>query len=51
VNARLAANNLLNRFYFNHMSAYRQLLLPEQGRNVSFALQIPFEIIQQNKNK
>lgn len=51
VNGRIAANNLLNRFYFNHMSAYRQLLLPEQGRNVSFALQIPFEIIHQNKNK
>ncbi len=41
---RLSANNVLNAAYFNHISRYRLLNLPEQGRNIMISLQIPITI-------
>jgi iron complex outermembrane receptor protein len=38
---KIALNNLLDRYYLNHLSAYRQLNLPEQGRNISVLIQLP----------
>ena len=40
--------NLLDTRYMNHLSRYRWLNLPEQGRNVSISLIFPFKI---NKTK
>lgn len=37
----LRANNLSNQHYLNHLSRYRLLNLPEQGRNFSIVLKIP----------
>lgn len=37
----LRGNNLLNLDYYNHISRYRILNLPEQGRNFSVILRIP----------
>lgn len=37
----LSASNLLDEKYYNHMSRYRLLNLPEQGRNFSVSLHIP----------
>jgi iron complex outermembrane receptor protein len=37
--------NLLNQKYFNHLSFYRPLNLPEPGRNFTISLKIPFTII------
>ena len=34
--------NLLNTRYMNHLSRYRWLNLPEQGRNISVSLTVPF---------
>ena len=41
---RLSANNLLNTAYFNHISRYRLLNLPEQGRNIILSLLIPITL-------
>ncbi len=41
---RLSVQNLLNTQYYNHLSRYRQLNLPEQGRNIVLSLSIPFAI-------
>ncbi|MEX0882033.1 MAG: TonB-dependent receptor [Cyclobacteriaceae bacterium] len=41
---QLTGQNLANTYYFNHLSRYRLLNLPEQGRNISFSLKIPFSI-------
>lgn len=41
---RLTANNLLNEDYFNHISRYRLLNLPEQGRNFMISLKMPLTI-------
>ncbi|WP_340066794.1 TonB-dependent receptor [Ascidiimonas aurantiaca] len=38
---RVSANNLLNTAYFNHISRYRLLNLPEQGRNIVFSASVP----------
>ena len=38
---RLSANNLLDTAYFNHISRYRLINLPEQGRNIVLSLQVP----------
>ncbi|MFY7860769.1 MAG: hypothetical protein ACOVP5_00975, partial [Chitinophagales bacterium] len=40
----ISVNNILDRYYLNHLSAYRQLNLPEQGRNITMSLSIPFNI-------
>ncbi len=37
----LQINNLLNTAYFNHISRWRQIGLPEPGRNISLYLKIP----------
>ncbi|MEO9966853.1 MAG: TonB-dependent receptor [Reichenbachiella sp.] len=39
-----SAQNLLNKEYYNHLSRYRLLNLPEQGRNFVISFQIPFAI-------
>lgn len=36
------ANNLTDQKYFNHLSFYRNLDIPEMGRNFSLLLRIPF---------
>lgn len=41
-NLSLAADNLLNVRYINHLSRYKLLNLPEQGRNFTVNLHIPF---------
>lgn len=41
---RLATNNILDRYYLNHLSAFRVLRIPEQGRNFSVALFVPFDL-------
>lgn len=41
---RLSVNNLFNKAYMNHLSRYRLLNLPEQGRNIVLSLKIPFGI-------
>ncbi len=38
---RLNISNLLNTSYFNHISRYRLINLPEQGRNLVLSLKIP----------
>ncbi|MCC5921775.1 MAG: TonB-dependent receptor [Cyclobacteriaceae bacterium] len=41
-NFQANAENLADTFYLNHLSRYRLLNLPEQGRNFSFSLKVPF---------
>ncbi len=41
---RLSINNLLDKAYMNHLSRYRLLNLPEQGRNIVISARIPFNI-------
>ncbi len=38
---RLMVNNLFDKAYFNHLSRYRLLNLPEAGRNVQIMLHLP----------
>lgn len=40
----IKVNNLLNTKYFNHMSFYRLIDVPEAGRDLVFSLKIPFNI-------
>lgn len=40
--------NLLNIKYLNHLSRYRLLNLPEQGRNFNITLKIPFSLVENN---
>lgn len=42
------AHNLLNEKYLNHISRYRLLNIPEQGRNYSIMLKIPMQFILKN---
>ena len=44
----LQVQNLGNTKYLNHLSRYRLLNLPEQGRNVSLLLKLPLEIKSKN---
>lgn len=41
---QLSGQNLLNTYYFNHLSRYRLLNLPEQGRNINLHLKIPITL-------
>lgn len=41
---QVSGQNLTNAVYFNHLSRYRLLNLPEQGRNISFSINIPLNI-------
>jgi iron complex outermembrane recepter protein len=43
LNVRLYADNLFDVRYLNHLSRYRLLNLPEQGRNIVLSLHIPFD--------
>lgn len=38
----LKANNLLNSKYYNHISFYRKLRIPEQSRNIQIGISAPF---------
>ena len=40
----LRAENLLNTKYMNHISYYRQVEIPEPGRNIVLSLSIPFHV-------
>lgn len=40
---RLEVQNLYNNPYFNHLSRYRWVGLPEQGRNFIFSVSLPLE--------
>lgn len=40
--------NLFNTKYLNHLSRYRLLNLPEQGRNFNITLKFPFTLIENN---
>lgn len=39
-----SVQNILNTFYMNHLSRYRWLNLPEQGRNINISLTMPLKI-------
>lgn len=41
---QLSGQNLTNTFYFNHLSRYRLLNLPEQGRNITLSVHVPLTI-------
>jgi iron complex outermembrane recepter protein len=43
VDIRLFWSNVFNTNYFNHLSIYRQLNLPEQGSNIGLLIKVPFE--------
>lgn len=38
----LSAHNVLNTKYYNHLSFYRKVEIPEQGRNFQLLIKIPF---------
>ena len=38
----LQGNNLFNTKYFNHVSFYRKIEIPEQGRNIQLLVKVPF---------
>ncbi|MCC5917962.1 MAG: TonB-dependent receptor [Cryomorphaceae bacterium] len=44
VHLHLRGMNLTDAFYFNHLSRYRLLNLPEQGRNINIHLKLPFAL-------
>ena len=41
VHLRIGVGNLFNVAYFNHISRYRLINLPEQGRNVTLSAKAP----------
>jgi iron complex outermembrane receptor protein len=45
---RIKVNNLLNNKYFNHISFYRRLRIPEPGRDVQLIVTVPFSINNNN---
>jgi iron complex outermembrane receptor protein len=45
----LSAHNLLNTAYFNHLSFYRKVEIPEPGRNIQLLIKIPFGANRQTK--
>ena len=40
----ITGQNLTDEYYFNHLSRYRLLNLPEQGRNINFSIKVPLKI-------
>ena len=40
--ARLSIENVFDTKYLNHLSFYRQIEVPEMGRNIQLSIQIPF---------
>ncbi len=49
IELKFSAFNLFDTKYINHLSIYKLLNLPEQGRNFNLILRIPFTIIKTNK--
>lgn len=43
VEVALSARNLLNTKYYNHLSFYRKVEIPEPGRNFQLSIKIPFK--------
>jgi iron complex outermembrane recepter protein len=43
VNVTLQVQNILDRVYWNHVSFYRYIEIPEAGRNIQVTLSVPFE--------
>ncbi len=43
IGVRLSVQNLFNTTYWNHLSYYRQIGLPEAGRNLRLGIRIPLE--------
>lgn len=41
----LSAHNLLNKKYYNHLSFYRKVEIPEPGRNIQILIKVPFKSI------
>lgn len=41
-NLRLSVQNIFDTKYFSHLSFYRSLEIPEQGRNIQLMFQLPF---------
>ena len=41
---RINVNNVLNTSYFNHISRYRLINLPEQGRNLIVSIKVPVNL-------
>lgn len=44
VRFNISGQNLTNEYYFNHLSRYRLLNLPEQGRNINFSIKVPLQL-------
>lgn len=42
--ANIALRNLLNTRYYNHLSFYRKIEVPEPGRNIQISINVPFKI-------
>lgn len=40
---QLSASNLLDKKYFNHLSFYRKIQIPEPGRNFQLLVKVPFK--------
>jgi iron complex outermembrane receptor protein len=38
-------HNLLNTAYFNHLSFYRKIEIPEPGRNIQLSIRVPFKFV------
>lgn len=43
VEVSLSARNLLNTKYYNHLSFYRKVEIPEPGRNFQLSIKLPFK--------
>ena len=44
VQFNVQVQNLLDTYYLNHLSRYRLINVPEQGRNVVLSLKVPFSV-------
>ena len=42
----LSMQNILNTKYYNHLSFYRKVEIPEAGRNIQLIINIPFNNLQ-----
>lgn len=43
IDISLSLRNLLNTKYYNHLSFYRKVEIPEPGRNFQLSIKIPFK--------
>ncbi len=48
--ANLSVENLFNTKYYNHISYYRQMEIPEAGRNFQLSIKIPFRGLFRNQH-